>query len=296
MKKNNPYITDNEIDLGALIRALWKEKILILSISIICGLLGYLYASFKPEEFKAEIKIKNPPLQLFEDYTHLFLKDGNKINEQFISDFKLNFLSLDNVESFVEESRDLDDFRRYLKSQNISVKEYFREKLVEAKEKNIIIPNTYALFLKKKKLDGDIFLNNYVEFIKKKTFFEFKKKLKLLIEHRIKTYEDALEIAKLINLENPLFQKFQTLDMQAIQQTDALMYRGIRVLSRDIDNNIKLLKKIENEQFNYNAVLDKGIMFKINTKPMYFYFSIGLFIGFFLSCIIIYFKTVLKNK
>ena len=296
MKKNNPYITDNEIDLGALIRALWKEKILILSISIICGLLGYLYASFKPEEFKAEIKLKNPPLQLFEVYTHLFLKDGNIINEQFISDFKLNFLSLNNVESFVEESRDLDDFRRYLKSQNISVKEYFREKLVEAKEKNIIIPITYTLVFKKELLRGDIFLNNYVEFIKKKTVFEFKERIKLLIEYKIKIHEDSLEIAKLINLENPFFQKFAVPGMQAINQPDGLMYRGTKILSRDINNNIKLLKKIENEQFNYNAVLDKGIMFKINTKPMYFYFSIGLFIGFFLSCIIIYFKTVLKNK
>jgi LPS O-antigen subunit length determinant protein (WzzB/FepE family) len=296
MKKNNPYIIDNEIDLGALIRALWKEKILILSISIICGLLGYLYASFKPEEFKAEIKLKNPPLQLFEAYTQVFLNNNSEISEQFISDFKLNFLSLDNVERFVEESRDLDDFKEYLKSQNISVKEYFREKLVEAKEKNTIIPNTYKLVSKKKILDGDIFLNNYAEFIKKKTVFEFKKELKLLIEHRIKIYEESLEIAKLINLENPIFQKFQTLDMQAIQQTDALMYRGIKVLSRDLINSKKLLQKLENEQFNYNNVLDKGIVFRVNTKPIYFYFSIGLFIGFFLSCIIIYFKTVIKNK
>ena len=49
MKKNNPYITDDEINLADLVRTLWGEKILILSISIICGLLGYLYASFKPE-------------------------------------------------------------------------------------------------------------------------------------------------------------------------------------------------------------------------------------------------------
>jgi LPS O-antigen subunit length determinant protein (WzzB/FepE family) len=66
MKKNNPYITDYEIDLGDLARTLCREKILILSISIICGLLGYLYASFQPEEFKTEIKLKNPPIQLFE--------------------------------------------------------------------------------------------------------------------------------------------------------------------------------------------------------------------------------------
>ena len=29
MKKNNPYITDHEIDLDDLVRTLWREKILI---------------------------------------------------------------------------------------------------------------------------------------------------------------------------------------------------------------------------------------------------------------------------
>jgi LPS O-antigen subunit length determinant protein (WzzB/FepE family) len=47
MKKNNSYLADDEIDLGSIIKSLWKEKILILSISIICGLIGYLYAFFQ---------------------------------------------------------------------------------------------------------------------------------------------------------------------------------------------------------------------------------------------------------
>ena len=110
MKKNNPYITNDEIDLGDLIKILWREKILILSISIICGLLAYLYASFKPQEFKIEIKLKNPPYHLFEPYSQMFMipnykdssnnnNNNNNIAEQFISDFKLNFLSLDNLEN-----------------------------------------------------------------------------------------------------------------------------------------------------------------------------------------------------
>ena len=43
MKKNNTYLADDEIDLANIIKSLWKEKILILSISIICGFLGYFY-------------------------------------------------------------------------------------------------------------------------------------------------------------------------------------------------------------------------------------------------------------
>ena len=194
MKKNNSYLADDEIDLGDLIRIFWREKILILSISIICGLLGYLYASFQPQYFKTEIKLKNPPFHLFEPYTYLFTNNNNNNNNnnnfnnnnnnnnnfnnnnniaagQFISDFKLNLLSLDNLEIFVEESRDLDILKKFLKSRNISAKQYFVNKFGEAKEKNIIIPNTYFLVSEKKILNENTFLSNYVEFIKKKKYY-----------------------------------------------------------------------------------------------------------------------------
>jgi LPS O-antigen subunit length determinant protein (WzzB/FepE family) len=298
MKKNNPYITDDEIDLGDIIRTLWREKILILSISIICGLLSYLYASFQPQEFKIEITLKNPSSQLFEPYSRLLTNNNNKndnenIAKQYISDFKLNLLSLDNLEIFVEESRDLDTFKKYLKSRNISAKQYFAEKLGEAKEKNIIIPNTYFLVFQKEILDGNIFFNNYLKFIKKKNTTEFKKNLKLIIEDRINNTEDALEIAKLINLENPILKSSPN---QMFNEPESLFYKGTKVLSQNIIINQKLLQKLENDQFNYNLILDKGIVIEINTISSYAFFSIGLFIGFFLSCIIIFFKSALKNK
>jgi len=308
MKKNNPYITDDEIDLGHLVRTLWREKILILSISIICGLLGYLFASFnKTEELKAVIKLKNPPPQLFEPYNDVFTNknfiftnnnynnNNHNIAEQFISDFKLNLLSLDNLEIFVEESRDLDTFKKYLKSRNISANQYFANKLGESKEKNIIIPNTYFLFFEKKILDGNIFLNNYLEFIKKKNIIELKKNLKLIIETRINYTQDALEIAKLINLENPIL---KSLDRQnlVVNEPEALFYKGTKVLSQSIFIDKKLLSKLENDQFYYNHLLDKARISKIDTKPLYFYFLMGLFIGFFLSCIIIFFKVTLRHN
>jgi len=301
MKKNNPYITDDKIDLGDLTRTLWREKILILSISVICGLLGYLYATFKPEDFKTEIKIKNPPYQLFEPYAHVFTNNNNNNNNnnniagQFIFDFKLNLLSLDNLEIFVEESRDLDILKKFLKSRNISAKQYFVNKFGEAKEKNIIIPNTYFFVFDKKILDGNIFLNNYAEYVKNKNISEFKKNLKLTIQNRTKNTADALETAKLINLENPILNSIDR-QSQVVNEPEALFYKGTKVLSQSIIIDKKLLQKLENDQFNYNPILDKGISLKINTISSYAFFAIGLFVGFFLSCIIIVFKSALKNK
>ena len=296
MKKNNPYITDNEIGLGDLIITLWREKILILSISIICGLVGYLYATFKPEEFKIEIKVKNPPSQLFEPYAHLLSNNNNKnIAELFFYDFRLNLLSSDNLEIFVEESRDLDTLKKYLKSRNLSTKQYFANKLEQSKEKNIIIPEKYILVFDKKILDGNIFFYNYIEYVKKKSVIEFKKNLKLTIENRINNTNDALETAKSINLENPIL-KSSDRESQVINEPDALFYKGVKVLSQSINIDKKLLQKLENDQFNYNLILDKGIALEINKVDSYFFFLIGLFIGFFLSCVIIFFKSALKNK
>jgi LPS O-antigen subunit length determinant protein (WzzB/FepE family) len=303
MKKNNSYITDDEIDLGDLLRALWREKILILSISIICGLLGYLYASFKTEEFKTEIKLKNPPFQLFESYSDLVELNPNKINNninnnipagQFISDFKLKLLSLDNLESFVEESRDLDNFKAYLKSKNITVKKYFKDKLGEEKEKNIVIPNKYFLVFTKE-LDGDIFLNNYVEFTKKKNITEFKKILKITIENRIAFNEQALETAKLINLENPILKSLDN-QTQVVNEPEALFYKGTKVLRQNIIFLKRLLQKLENDQFNYNPILDKALLSVLqNTSPLLF-LGFGLILGFLLSLVIVFLRNTLKEK
>ena len=301
MKKNNTYLPDDEIDLGNIIKSLWKEKILILSISVFCGLFGFLFASSQLQKFKTEIKLLNPPIQLFERYNYLIdtntNTNTNTINNtvQFISDFKLNFLSIDNVESFIEESRNLDNFKGYLKSKNITPKKYFQgnDKFGEVMQQNKIIPNKYFLVFDKN-LDGDIFFNNYAEFTKKKSIIEFKKNLKLRIEDSIYIYEQALEKAKLINLENPIL---KSPDIRApFNEPATLFYRGSLVLTYDIINLKKLLQKLENDQFNYNLILDKASPPVLQNTSSNLFFVSGLVLGFLLSLVIIFLKNILKQK
>jgi len=302
MKKKNPYIIDDEIDLGDLIRTLWREKILILSISIICGLLVCLYASFKPEEFKTEIQLKNPPSQLFEPYIDVFsFFDSNSNSKsnvagQFISDFKLYFLSLDNLQNFLEESREFDNFKGYLNLRNISVKKYFANKINEAevKEKNFFILNKYV-FIFTNELDGDIFLYNYLEFTKKKTLFEIKKILKRSIENKIVNLNNALEKAKIINLENPILRSLNNYP-QVINEPTDLFYKGSRILSQEIVDLKKLLIKLENEQFNFEIIVDKPLNSSFKKISNLEYFAIGLMLGLFLSLGIVFFKGILKNN
>jgi LPS O-antigen subunit length determinant protein (WzzB/FepE family) len=306
MKKNNPYLADDEIVLGDFIKSLWKEKILILSISIICGLAGYLYASFQPQEFKAKIKLKNPPSQLFEVYSHeLNYRNSNSnidLRGQFIFDFKLNFLSLNNLQNFTEESREFDNFKEYLRLRNISSKKYFENKIHEVKEKNLIIPNEYFLVYTKE-LDGDIFLNNYAQFIKKKTVFEIKKNLKLSIKNKIAALENALEKAILINLENPILINLENPILKSTNQKnivvtewDDLFYKGSKILLQEIIYLNRFLIKLENDQFNFEILSDNPLSFPINKNLNLTYLAIGTMFGLFLSFGIILFRSILKNN
>ncbi len=277
MKKNNTYLADDEIDLRDITQKLWKEKILILSISIICGLLGYFYALLKTQEFKTEIQLKNPPIQIFEPYNLFnisFNNKNNNITEQFISDFKLNLLSLDNIENFLEESREFDNLKGYLKSRNISAKQYFFDyKFGEAKEKNIIIPNKYFIN-HSKELDGAIFFNKYVEFIKKKTIVELKNNLKLTFLNTINNHQEALEIAKKIQLENPIIKNPNQL--QVVNEPEALFYKGTKVISENLSYLNKRLIKLENDKFDFNIILQKPMTIPNNSMSLNLYFTIGL--------------------
>ena len=305
MKKNNSHLVDDEIDLGDIIKSLWREKVLILFISIICGLASYLYASFQPQEFKAEITLRDPPPQLFEVYALIFNNNNNnnnnnniiinnKIAEQFISDFKLNLLSSDSLQGFVEESSEFDNFKRYLKSRNISAKKYLENKITEVKEKNLIVPNKY-FFVFTKELDGDIFLNNYVQFIKKKTIFEIKKILKLSIENKITLYENSLEKAELINLADPILRSMNQTN-QVVNEPNDLFYKGSKILSQEITYLKRLLIKLENDQFNYEIISNKSLNSPVKKMLNLKYFAIGLMFGLLLSLGIIFFKTILKNN
>ena len=290
MKKNNPYITDDQIDLGDVVRTLWRNKILILSISIICGLASYLYVSFQPQEFRTEIQIKNPPPQLFVGYNQIADKNKINIHQQFISDFRLNFLSITSLESFLEESGEFDNFKAYLKLRNISVGGYFENKINEVKEKNLIMPNRYFLVFTKE-LDGNLFLNKYTEFAKKITIFELKKNLKKLIENEITNFENALENAKLINLEIPA-----KIIGESNQFDNDLFYKGSKILSQEVSYLKRLLIKLENDQFNYDPIANKAYMEVILKKNAALSSSLllGFLFGTIFSMIIIYFKSLLN--
>ena len=141
MKRNSRISQDDEIDLGEIIKTLWNEKILILSISLVFVVMGYVYGALQPKIYKTEIILREASPSLFEAYRPFFSTRQQDIARQFNDDFKLNLSSIDILVQFVEETNTINDLKNDLKEKNISPRNYFRGKFenVIDNKKNIQI-------------------------------------------------------------------------------------------------------------------------------------------------------------
>ena len=83
---------------------------------------------------------------------------------------------------------------------------------------------------------------------------------------------------------------------QVVNEPQDLFYKGSKIISQEITYLKKLLIKLENEQFNFEIILDKPSYYPVNTMSNLLNFVIGLMIGLFLSLGIIFFKSILKSN
>jgi LPS O-antigen subunit length determinant protein (WzzB/FepE family) len=309
--KKNFYLEDDQINLGELFRIINKSKTLIICVSIFCSFLAYIYVLTETKEFQSRVIIKHPSVQLFEPYNQIAFnfKDNNyivnsnnqsssssnRMRSQFIDDFESNLMSLDNLGSFAEQSKEIDNFKEFLKKRNISATEYFRKnKFGNLKEKNKIILNTYYLIYPKE-LEGGNFLDSYIIFTKNITITNFKSKLALTYDNTISEYKQALDIAKEIKLEEPILKSLNNQNT-VVNEPDSLFYKGSKVLSQQILFFNKQLANLNTDKFYYNPILDKASFPSLVSEKSYFlYIMSGFGFGFFLSLLIIFFRNILNE-
>lgn len=304
MKKNNIYLSDDEIDIVSIFRVLWKDKILILIVSFLFCISAYLYAYNSPLKYKEIIIIKDPEEKQFEILTKVYLenslynfndrKNNQRISSQFTQEvstkfkeeFDNNILNLDNLAHFVEQSKKFDNFKEFLKKENITIKEYFNYKnFVTTKKKNDPFKNKTILsvFMPYQKHDN-FFFDDYVEFIKNKTMKNFKDNLNREIEYSIKLWDISLQLAEYANLESPSKNESIFLD-------DTKFLLGTSIIKKIIEDKKKLATELANYQLNYNPIIDKSNLI-IFSKSLTLYAFVGLVLGFFLSLIIIFIKNI----
>lgn len=297
--KNNLRTDALENDLRNYLRKILKEKILIFSVSIICGFLIFFYALNEEKKIFVSITIKDPPLELFEPYTFKFdIKtvdsESKNFRQRFISEFNDQLLSIDNLVSHAEQNKEINSLKEILKNKNMSLVEYFKkERLVASKEKNKIIPNKFTLVLPEG-VNGNFFLDNYVEFIKSISILDFKKKLKLSLENYKTFYESAKILSENYHLKNKLIKKDSYYEKNLF---DYLFTLDGEVLSSQISIIEELIKKLNSDEFNYNNILEKSYTHSLFSRAFLFLnFLAGLIFGFFLSLVIIFVKNTFKEK
>jgi hypothetical protein len=120
---------------------------------------------------------------------------------------------------------------------------------------------------------------------------EFKEQLKESIKNEIKIYDQNLEIAKTINLENPILKSFAE-GNTVVNEPQALFYKGSKVPSLQKYYLEELLKGTDNNTFNYNPILEQASYPTLVTKSASIFMTITFALGLFFSFIVIFIKKI----
>lgn len=295
MKKNKSTLINDEIDINNFVQNLWQHKILILSISILSMLLAYTItpnAKNNPIYFKSTVSLKKVSKETFETYqkiyynystkSNIYIDFHNEFNEQFIQ----NFLDLDNILVFLEESKDFDDLKIFLKSKKISLAKYFYDKNYGFEINNIDKKNHFFFFILPEKINSDKFMTNYSNFIFDKTKIYIKNLISREIDNII--IQNQKTLAKIEGSNSTdLFQSFlknqnekNLLSAEEILQNISSLEKKKFLLDNHLSNLTLKLNSLSQE---FTSQVDRPNSSNINAL-------LGLIFGFFLSLVIIFFK------
>ena len=348
---------DDEIDLMEILKKLWKEKVLIIGLSLLFGVLAYGIGTLIPKKFEASAKLNNISIIEFHKLNNFFNVIG-KTNEEFQplqgfkSDFYNNFknevFSISNFSSFLQTQDDAKSFISLLQNKKNAVSRYLLNNHFKEKQTNLRIKNQTEVipelvFIYPKELKGYDLINRYIQYQAKQQvvqlFNQVENKLneelknnntqktlflenrKRSIENALFDHEQALKIASSINLEETIPTSMLKGNTGSIlNEPGALYYKGAKVLRGEIDNlkqdlnnltktegynqilnqeaNIKKkISLLQELDFNWNPVLQQAIEPEKHISPKKSIFVlVGLFLGFFTSLLIIFFRSDLLKK
>jgi LPS O-antigen subunit length determinant protein (WzzB/FepE family) len=268
----------NKIHFKQIIYKIWKEKLLIFLISIAFSLLAYFLSLSLTKRYSAEIVLNNPPFYLFDDYTSSITKTTNDyFNQLLTSEINKNLLDINNLEKFIDQSTEFNSFKIFLKSRNISVKEYFRKNKIGIKQDGFykfIISINYT-----NDLEGKLFLESYIKYTKDISIVQFKKTLKILISNRIN------EINKfLVFLEDEQDTEFKN-SISKNKNDSSVYYTNVQLN--------RLNKKLDDDSFDYNILhsINSNQQIIDKDKESIAYSLLGLIFGLFLSLAFIFLRN-----
>ena len=292
-------LVSDEVDLKIIFLNLWKEKYLFLSLTLIFVFFSYLYSLTlnKNVEFTSRIQVKDPPLEFFSNYEAFFIETRIPFKkESFTKTIVSNLLSLDNIENFVNQNNDLNDFKNHLKESDQTIRLFFEPRFQQSKimrDSEIILEKGKFLLTTPSLFDANKFLDNYIIYVKDLTLSQFRNQKIIQVHNILKIYEQNLEISNAISLDNPIIQNYEGVTQSNIlTEPGDSFYQGSIILSKRIEHLNEMLEILK-KKTDYNPIAERAIVIDSNSKNTTFPIIFGLIIGMLFSFSVILFKSIL---
>lgn len=283
----------DQVNIFDLLIICWKDRILIITVLIVSIVVGLIVSSFSQKAVTQQIIFdlrypESPIFKLLDSKKEKFDAEIEKKN--FITIFERNINSLNNLDAFIEQSKNLDSFKNFLKKDKISAEKYYGafriSSVAEKYGKKILYANLqskYAFSYPVELMEGDKFLTNYIEYTKKKTLDEYLLFKKLAAEHECQNAKQLFD-----SLQSSEFFKFE-------KSNDVFLYAfadylHCKSLSKNYD---KFYFNINNYNF-LNEIVSIGKIVPVEL-PRYFYLALSLLFGFIITVVIIFLKNNFKN-
>lgn len=322
MNSNNKKLYQEEIVLKGVLSHVWKNKILILVITLCFTLYHGFKDTDKNEVFtiKTTALIKKPPEHIFvnfvntneEIFNNLYKQSTRSIVSSEIQSyhniFSSKFLSLDNFLIFLKSN---DEFLKLYDEINFEKKSglYTEKKIgftsyeeVDEKEETSKKIAEEVFVKLSSQYDGVKILTDYIIYVSNDTNQTYVKQKLSEFELVLNKFENALKVSRKIGLEFPFYLKPQLtgqlndLSLLVYDPGDPDLYlKGSKILESSISQMVKLIENMTPDSLYFNPILDSAhtISAKKVVEGRMSNIIRGVFSGFFVSLIIVYLKSLM---
>jgi hypothetical protein len=296
MNLKKSKISANSISIVEIFQIFWKDKVLIVIISLafcifFTSLKSYFLNNFKNQQVLTNIKVtfENNSNNVDLYYKKLLLSYSKIYN---IENLKFKLIQTNILYFFSENKKKYNDFDIYFKKLNISADEYFK------KNYKTDTKNYYLAY--PKELNGELFLKEYITWLFNQSQTVLVNNLKEIILHDILVLKKNKEFLSKIGSE-----KFKKESKNLMtEKNEDFLFDPHNFFTFDINNiDLKILFSTKLIQHLDSFIFEPAsLKFKSEVIPGIYLNStrnfgvLGLLFGFFLSLIIIFFKNLIKKN
>lgn len=312
-KKNTSYrFNDEVVDLYDIIRILLREKLTIISFSVVLTVAGFVYSINIPSKFYSTVTLSgfsDSTSSMFHYYDQVSYFEDNNFKSESRDDLKINLsnelfreiLYTTNFEIFITTDPVAETLVNDLKKKDIPVEEYIRDRdnieRLDSEDKFL----SQFVFNFSEGINGDEILNKYAFTISYKVLSSFLLNIESIIKQKINKKAKALNIASEMGIFLPDKTSLSKDEYLKGEKLLALEFNNLKV---ELDNIQKSIIELDNNKdFLSEEILINNPSFNFSWMPIVYKpfiqqyprstiqnIFLSFILGFVLSLIVIFIK------